>query len=137
MARMVAAEVQSDRVLHVAPREIDLLVEAPRIGLLFAERGDDEARVGFALRPFRLGYDPPLDASGCRGLFVGSLSRSLSTSICGRRGGRRARPCATCRDLLQLLRRNQSDRRAVSITQLPEKLRISEIQMAPGFALQL
>jgi hypothetical protein len=43
--------------LHLAAGAIDRLVEMPRLGLAAAERGDDEARVGLALGPFRLADD--------------------------------------------------------------------------------
>src|SRR5207249_2265781 len=46
-----------DAVLHVAAGAVDLLVEVTRLGLVTAERGDDEARIGFALRPFGLADD--------------------------------------------------------------------------------
>jgi len=45
------AEGTPSWAIHVATRAIDLLVEAARAGLLAAERGDDEARVGFARDP--------------------------------------------------------------------------------------
>jgi len=59
----VAVEVRSanrsrltflDAVFHVAAGAVDLLVEKAAIGLGWLERGDDEARIGLALCPFRL-----------------------------------------------------------------------------------
>ena len=72
LARIVAAEVQAvgeqvelallDAVFHVAAGAVDLLVQALWLGILAAERGDDEARVGRTCRPFGLGNDPTLAA---------------------------------------------------------------------------
>src|SRR5206468_6894118 len=51
-----------DAVLHVTARAIDVLIELPRARLAALERGDDEARIGLALRPLRLGDDAALSA---------------------------------------------------------------------------
>ena len=48
-----------DRVLHVAPRAVDALVDGPgREGV--GQRGDHEARVGLAGQVLGLGDDPAL-----------------------------------------------------------------------------
>ena len=46
-----------DAVLHVAAGAVDVLVELSRSRLSALERGDEEARIGLALRPLRLGDD--------------------------------------------------------------------------------
>jgi hypothetical protein len=40
---------------------------AARVGFFTTERGDDEARVGFAERPFRLGDDPSVARPAIQG----------------------------------------------------------------------
>jgi hypothetical protein len=47
-----------DPVLHLAARAVDFLVEKAAVGSGFAQRGDDETRVGLALGPFRLADHP-------------------------------------------------------------------------------
>ena len=47
-----------DPVLHLAAGAVDLLVEEAAVGLGSFERGDDEARIGLALRPLRLADHP-------------------------------------------------------------------------------
>src|SRR5271170_943948 len=49
-----------DAVLHLAAGAIDRLIELLTVAVLLCERGDDEARIGLALRPFGLGDDTPL-----------------------------------------------------------------------------
>ena len=47
-----------DPVLHLAAGAVDLLVEKAAVGLGPAQGGDDEARIGLALGPFRLADHP-------------------------------------------------------------------------------
>lgn len=47
-----------DPVLYLAPGAVDLFVEKAAVRLALAERGHDEARVGLAVGPFRLGHYP-------------------------------------------------------------------------------
>ena len=55
-----------DRVLHVAPRAVDALVDGPgREGV--GQRGNDEAGVGLAGQMLRLGDDPALAGPACEG----------------------------------------------------------------------
>src|SRR3981189_2103245 len=49
-----------DPVLHVAPGAVNVLIELTCASLAAPERGDDEARIGLALRPLRLGDDAAL-----------------------------------------------------------------------------
>ena len=51
-----------DAVLHVAAGAIEVLVEGPGAPGVSLERGDHEARIGLALRPFRLGHHPAAPA---------------------------------------------------------------------------
>jgi len=46
-----------DAVLHVAAGAIEVLVKRPPAPAIALERGHHEARIGLALRPFRLGDD--------------------------------------------------------------------------------
>src|SRR5205809_5045665 len=43
---------------HLAARAVDLLVKVLGAALLACHRGDDETRIGFALRPLGFGDDP-------------------------------------------------------------------------------
>ena len=47
-----------DPVLHLAAGAVDLLIEKAGARLGLVQRGDDEARIGLAVCPFRLGDDP-------------------------------------------------------------------------------
>ena len=62
-----------DAVFHVAAGAVNVLVESSRAGLTALERGDDEARVGFALRPLRLGDDATAAAPAVERAPVGVL----------------------------------------------------------------
>src|SRR6266700_30027 len=53
-----------DPVLHVAAGAVDFLVKILGLALVASERGDDETRIGFPLRPFGLGDDPAPAAPG-------------------------------------------------------------------------
>src|SRR4051812_461333 len=44
--------------VHLAARAVDLLVETLGAALFPRQRGDDETRIGFALRPLGFGHDP-------------------------------------------------------------------------------
>ncbi len=95
-----------DPVLHLAAGAIDLLVEKAAVGPGLAERGDDEARVGLALGPFRLADDAPparptvergvaevLEAAGgLAGRFASSSACASSTQISSTSRALRARP---------------------------------------------
>ena len=61
-----------DAVLHVAAGAVDVLVELPRSRLSALERGDDEARIGLALRPLRLGDDAAPAAPAVGACSIGS-----------------------------------------------------------------
>ena len=48
-------------------RAIDLFIKPATVAIGSRQRDDDEARVGLALRPFRLGDDAPLPAPALAG----------------------------------------------------------------------
>ena len=80
-----------DAVLHLAAGAVDLLVEVRASQLGSAERGDDEARIGLALRPLGLADDaaPAAPALARRPQEVLEAARRLAG---GRALGRRPRP---------------------------------------------
>src|SRR5215468_6453380 len=51
-----------DPVLHIAAGTVDCLIKIARFALGTCERGDDEARIGVAVRPLSFGDNPALAA---------------------------------------------------------------------------
>ena len=58
----------------------DVLIEMPRARLAALERSEDEARIGLALRPLRLGDDVAFFGARCRACSIGNAPEKMLAS---------------------------------------------------------